>query len=77
VTNNGGEAVNLTVSASSDNGGVTVEVVDPTNNSFSNTVLTSGQNQEFGLRLILDDSFSSGDSFTITLDINAEDDDQS
>lgn len=75
VTNNGNEAVNLTVSATSDNGGVTVVVVDPTNATFSNAVLTQGQNQEFGLRLILDDSFSDGDSFTITLEINAEDDD--
>ncbi|MXR40972.1 hypothetical protein GRX01_06405 [Halobaculum sp. WSA2] len=77
VTNNGNEAVNLTVPATSDNGSVTVVVVDPTDVTFGNAVLTQGQNQEFGLRLILDDSFSDRDSFTITLEINTEDDDGS
>lgn len=78
ITNNGNEAVDVNVSATTDQSGVSVDVVKGSGNTtFTQTQVNSGESTTFGLQIDIDDTVSASSSFTIDITIEATDADGS
>jgi Flp pilus assembly protein TadG len=74
ITNNGQNSVEVTISASTDEGNVNdVIAVDGSSNGFTPTSVGPGDSVQFGLIMDIG-ALSNGDNFDITIDITAEDD---